>query len=234
MSAPDEVSQQLKLNLERVEARLQGACQLAGRSRQEVTFCAITKYVDVNTARMLKGLGVGQMGESRPQALWEKAAGLPDVKWHLVGHMQRNKVARTLPLVHLIHSVDSQRLLLAIDEEAGKQGRIQDVLLELHLTQEETKSGFPESEWPLLPGYAAELKHVRVKGLMGMSALHGSNDAARASFARLQSLRGQWRTQFTKPHDLIELSMGMTSDFEQAIQEGATIVRIGSALFEGL
>lgn len=234
MGTPAEVSQLLQHNLERLEARITDACQRAGRSRSEVTLVGITKYVDLETTQALHASGLQDLGESRPQALWEKAPSIPTARWHLVGHLQRNKVARTLPLVHLIHSVDSLRLMQALDEEAGKQNRTQDILLELHLTQEATKNGFAEEEWEQLPHHADLCRHLRVVGLMGMAALEGSLDDARSTFARMRELRDRWRSFFSPPHDLRHLSMGMTGDFVEAILEGATHIRIGSALFEGI
>ncbi len=224
----------LHRNVDRVEARIADACVRAGRSRAEVTMVGVTKYVDLATSGLLASCGVRVLGESRPQTLREKAPHLPDVEWHLVGHLQRNKVARTLPLARLIHSVDSERLLQTIDEEAGKLNRVQDVLLELHLSTEESKHGFDRRDWPRLPEMAAGLRQVRVRGLMCMAALESTPDEARRTFAELRSLRDQWKDKFPQPHQLAELSMGMTHDFEEAIREGATLVRIGSALFDGL
>lgn len=224
----------LRRNVDRVEERLAAACARAGRRRSEVTLVAITKYVDAATTTLLPSCGVRVLGESRPQTLWEKAPQLPDVEWHLVGHLQRNKVARTLPLVRLIHSVDSERLLQAIEEEAARMHKVQDVLLELHLSGEESKHGFSGEEWPRLPALLAGLKHVRICGLMSMAALESTPDEARRTFAKLRTLRDEGQEQFPEPHRLSELSMGMTHDFEEAIAEGATLVRIGSALFEGL
>ena len=234
MPAPADVLSVLERNLQSVESRIQLACAQAGRLRNEVTLCAITKYVDATTAGLLAELGVTDMGESRPQVLWEKAACLPQVRWHLAGHLQRNKVERTIKLAHLIHSVDSERLLLALEDEARRQDRIVPVLLELHMTDEETKSGFTEDQWKSLPGLAVNFQRVHIQGLMGMAALHSTPEQARQVFARLRQLRDQWQHQFAPLHELRELSMGMTNDFEQAILEGATIVRIGSALFEGM
>jgi PLP dependent protein len=224
----------LRQNVERVEARIAAACARARRARGEVTLVGITKYVDAATAGLLPACGVTVLGESRPQSLWEKAAAVPGVEWHLVGHLQRNKVAKTLPAARLIHSVDSERVLQAIDEEAAKVDKVQDVLLEIHLSGEESKHGFVEVEWPRLPELAAGLRHVRVRGLMCMAALESTPDEARQTFARLRSLREKLGPRFGEPHRLTELSMGMTHDFEEAIAEGATLVRIGSALFEGL
>jgi len=234
MATPSEVSQRIKQNVERIEERIRAACLAAGRKREEITVVAITKYVDIATTRLLAELHHGPLGESRPQTIWEKQPSLPEAAWHLVGHLQRNKVARTLPLVQLIHSVDSERLLNAIEMEAAKTNRVQEVLLELHLTHETSKSGFAEDEWERLPEYAATLKHMKITGLMGMAAMEGTVDDARATFARLRDLRDRWSSSFSQPHQLMHLSMGMTHDFEQAVLEGATLLRIGSAFFEGV
>ncbi|MFT3881909.1 MAG: YggS family pyridoxal phosphate-dependent enzyme [Gemmatales bacterium] len=234
MASASEVSALLKRNWEQVEARVDAACRQAGRARSEVTLIGITKYVDAATTQLLFDTGLLDLGESRPQIIWEKTTHIPNARWHLVGHLQRNKVARTLPLVSLIHSVDSQRLLQAINEEAAKINKVQEVLLELHLTEEVTKSGFTSIEWPLLPSIVVGLDHIKVTGLMGMAALDGTPDDARKTFARLRELRDRWQPLFGAPHRLHHLSMGMTGDFEQAVLEGATMIRIGSALFEGL
>lgn len=229
-----EVSRRLHVNVARVEERIQAACQKAGRLRSDVHLIPITKYVDPEITRLLHQITQGPLGESRPQVIWEKALHVPGATWHLVGHLQRNKVARTLPLVSLIHSIDSQRLLIAIDDEARKIGKMQDVLLEIHLTQEVTKSGFGEDEWDKLSGYVLSLQNVRVLGLMAMAALDSTPDEARSTFAKLRGLRDNWQERFREPHRLQHLSMGMTHDYEQAIEEGATLIRVGSALFEGV
>lgn len=229
-----EVSRRLRENVERLEERIAAACQRTGRVRSEVQLVPITKYVDAEITGLLHDIVKAPLGESRPQVIWEKAPQLPNTTWHLVGHLQRNKVTRTLPLVSLIHSVDSQRLLVAIDHEAKKLGKTQDVLLELHLTQEATKSGFGEDEWDKLPGCVSTLKNVRVLGLMGMAALDSTPEEARITFVKLRGLRDSWQGRFAEPHQLKHLSMGMTHDFEQAIEEGATLIRVGSALFNGI
>lgn len=234
MGSGNEVSHQLRHNLDRIQERIAKACTLARRPTSEVTLIAITKYVDAGLCRLVHEAGVQHLGESRPQMLWEKAPTLPSASWHLVGHLQRNKVTRTLPMVQLIHSVDSVRLLQSIEEEATKLNCVKDVLLELHMTEEETKSGFTANEWPQLPEVVQSLQHVRVKGLMCMAPLDGGLDLARKTFHHLKELRDQWQNRFREPHQLRELSMGMTSDFEMAILEGATMIRIGSALFEGI
>lgn len=232
MSMPDIVLQQLQENAERVEERIARACLRARRPRESVSVIPVTKYVDAAVIRKMQQLGFQAFGESRPQSLWEKAALVPKATWHLIGHLQRNKVERTLPLVTLIHSVDSQRLLMAIEEEAKKINRIQEVLLELHLTDEDTKTGIPRKEWDQIPVWLTGVQHVKVVGLMGMSALEANDLQSRKSFSLL---RQQAETMhLSASHEMRHLSMGMTQDFEEAIQEGATLLRIGSAYFEGI
>ena len=226
--------QRLKANLESVEARLAAACSLAGRRRSEVRLVAVTKYVDVETVRELPELGVREFGESRPQELWKKANALPDLNWHLVGHLQRNKVERSLTLATLIHSVDSLRLLEAIHAAAVMQSIKAKVLLEVHLTSEATKQGFNVNDLSVIGDRLSQWPHMEIHGLMTMAALGAPAAEARRSFACLRELRDRLRSQWPLSACLSELSMGMTADFEAAIQEGATLVRIGSALFEGM
>jgi pyridoxal phosphate enzyme (YggS family) len=228
----------LAKRLQTVEKRIEAACRRAGRSRSEVTLIAITKTVDAEIAALLPSLGVFDLGESRPQELWRKAAQLakvaPSVRWHQVGHLQRNKIETTLPLVHLIHSVDSVRLLNALDQEAAKQNRTAVVLLEVNVSQEASKHGFSPAEIPDLVKAIANLKYVQVTGLMTMAALESESERSRRTFAELRQLLDNCRAYFPPPHDLTQLSMGMTNDFEVAIEEGATLIRLGTVLFEGL
>ena len=225
---------QLRSNVEEVEARIQRCCQQSGRSRSEVKLIAITKYVSETVIQALIDLGQKVIGESRPQALWSRAPQFPQAVWHLVGHLQRNKVERTLPLVQLIHSVDSLRLLHAIEQAAQVQQKPAQVLLEMHLTDEPSKHGFTEAALEDLPDLVRSLKHVHVRGFMTMAALNSTPAQALATFARLRTIRERMQTAFSTSIPASELSMGMTHDFEQAIAEGATMIRIGSALFNGI
>jgi pyridoxal phosphate enzyme (YggS family) len=224
----------LASRLEAVEERLQSACRRSGRPRADVTLVAVTKTVGVEVAAELARLGVTELGESRPQELWRKAAVLPEVHWHLIGHLQRNKVERTLPLVRLIHSVDSLRLLVALEQEAVKQERTVDVLLEVNVSREASKHGLAPSEIEQLVNAPATLQRVRVRGLMTMAALAENPETCRPTFAELRQLRDRLRERFGPPHDLHHLSMGMSNDFEVAVEEGATLVRLGTVLFEGI
>jgi pyridoxal phosphate enzyme (YggS family) len=231
-------------NLAAVRGIIGDAARRSGRAADEVTLVAVTKYVGDDVIRALVEGGCRELGESRPQSLWAKAEALaqslgaspsvPDVRWHLVGHLQRNKVEQTLPFVSLIHSADSLRLSKALDEAAAKQGRRAAVLIEVNVSGDETKHGFLPAELePLLPSLAA-LQDVEVRGLMCMAAREGDLDIARRNFAELRALRDRLAKSAPPNVSLAELSMGMSGDYEVAIEEGATIVRIGSALFEGV
>ena len=227
---------QIADNLARVHQRMHRACESAGRAPDGVQLVAVTKYADAQVTEALLTAGCSTLGESRPQQLWEKAAQpeLHAAKWHLIGHLQRNKVARTLPLVDLIHSVDSRRLLASIDRAASEHNRRVRVLLEVNCSGDEAKHGLTADELqailPLLPNYA----NVEVCGLMTMAAREGGETVARRNFAALRELREKAVSSCSSIVQFSELSMGMSHDFEAAIREGATLVRIGSLLIEGV
>ncbi|HZZ78152.1 MAG TPA: YggS family pyridoxal phosphate-dependent enzyme [Gemmataceae bacterium] len=211
----------LRANLAGVEERIAAACARAGRRRTDVTLIAVTKTVSAEVAALLPELGVINLGENRPQELWRKAAALPaSIRWHMIGHLQRNKIERTLPIPSLIHAVDSERLLEAIEAEAIKQNRSIDVLLEVNVSGEASKQGFAPTALPNLSG----LTRVKVRGLMTMAMLQDA-ERCRPTFTSLRALRDRL--------GLEHLSMGMSNDFEIAIEEGATFIRLGSVLFEG-
>ncbi len=221
--------------LEALEKRIEAACRRAGRNRSEITLVAVTKTISAEIAALLPSLGILDLGESRPQELWRKAEILPKtIRWHQVGHLQRNKIATTLPLAHLIHSVDSARLLSGLESEAAKQKCKVNVLLEVNVSGETSKHGFKPDEIPGTIKLMNELSHVEVKGLMTMAPLEKDPEACRPAFAELRRLRDQERRELPPPHDFRHLSMGMSNDFEVAIEEGATLVRLGTVLLEGL
>jgi pyridoxal phosphate enzyme (YggS family) len=230
-----QLKARLEEKLKALEDRLCTACRRAGRARKDVTLVAVTKTVSPGIAALLPELGILDLGESRPQELWRKADALPKtIRWHLIGHLQRNKVDRTLALVHLIHSVDSLRLLESLEQEAGKHKRTLSVLLEVNASREPAKHGLAPEELPGLVPRIKALRQVQVQGLMTMAALDAEPEHCRPTFAALRQLRDRLHQELGPPHDLRQLSMGMTNDFEVAIEEGATFVRVGSALFEGL
>lgn len=227
---------QFEQNLAAVRDRIAGAAARSGRSAQAVTLVAVAKYVDAATTRVLALAGATILGESRPQQLLSKVEAIsdPPIEWHLIGHLQRNKTRRVLPVVSLVHSVDSLRLLEAVDRVAAEGGLHPRVLLEVNVSHEQAKHGFSESDLPRAVERLGTFSHVTVCGLMAMAGLDSTQDEARREFARLRELRDRLHSTLPEGHSLDALSMGMSGDFEEAIEEGATIVRVGSALFEGI
>lgn len=203
-----------KNNYERIQKELQA---------KAVTLVAVSKTKPVEDILELYGLGHRDFGENYVQELVDKEAQLPkDIRWHFIGHLQSNKVKYIAPFVHLIHGVDSFKLLQEIDKQAKKQNRIIDCLLQVYISKEETKFGLDENE--LAEVLMSELVNARVCGLMGMASFTDDMDLVRNEFRNLKTL-------FDKQPKLQTLSMGMSSDYKIAIEEGSNMVRIGSLLF---
>ncbi len=201
-----------------------------------VTLVAVSKTKPASDILELYSLGQRDFGENYVQELVDKAAQLPkDIRWHFIGHLQSNKVKYIAPFVHLIHGVDSLKLLKEINKQAAKHNRIIDVLLQVHIAQEETKFGFDAYELQeLLQTHSAELQElsgVRVCGLMGMASFSDNTELVRSEFHQLRSLFEQHRSRTADNIQLTILSMGMSGDYKMAIEEGSTLVRIGSLLF---
>jgi pyridoxal phosphate enzyme (YggS family) len=215
-----------------VRRRMADASARAGRDANSVRLVAVTKRTPLEWSAQLARLGQLDQGENYPQDLWDKAVLLPNfpIQWHLIGHLQTNKVRRTFPLVTLVHAVDSLRLLLAINRYASETDSHPRVLLQVNTSGEASKHGWSPDAILEDADEVARIDHVDIAGLMTMAAPVPGQ--ARPAFARLREVRGDLakRTHLALP----ELSMGMSGDFEDAILEGATIVRVGSALFEGL
>ena len=241
----DVVRERIEANLGAVRERIAAACRQAGRTADNVTLVAVTKYVSADVTRLVLEAGCRDLAESRPQSLWDKALALagvaPAARWHLVGHLQRNKIRRTLPLLGVLQSLDSIRLLEAIaadalkPADAGQEATGCDVLVEVNLTDDPGRSGAMPADVPALVAAAAASHGVRLRGLMGMAGRPDADAAdARRDFARLRALRDNLAATLADPTMLRDLSMGMSGDFEAAILEGSTLVRIGSALFEGI
>jgi len=228
------LAQTIAENVARVRGRIAEAAARAGRRAEEIQLLAVTKYVGDEEIRAVVASGCTTLAENRPQELVRKAESLHDlpVQWHLIGHLQRNKIRRVLPLVAMVESVDSTRLLAAVDRIAGELERRVPVLLEINVSGETQKHGLDPAEFPPLVETLDKYAHVEVRGLMAMSSLEGGPDTARAEFAALRELRDRVQRNCPEGVKLTELSMGMSGDFEAAVQQGATIVRIGSALFE--
>ncbi|MGE3315828.1 MAG: YggS family pyridoxal phosphate-dependent enzyme [Planctomycetaceae bacterium] len=224
----------LNSNYRSVLDRIAAACRRAGRSPDDVRLIAVTKSGELSWVETLVKLGARDLGESRPQQLVERARQLGgEIHWHLIGHLQRNKVRQVLPFVQCIHSIDSARLLTRVDEVAKELGVRPRVLLEVNVSGEASKGGFrPEelaAEWPLLDA----VENVEIDGLMTMAPLLDDVERTRPVFRGLRELRDRLVFQQPAGPQLRELSMGMSEDFEIAVEEGATMVRVGSLLFEG-
>lgn len=197
---------------------------------ENITLVAVSKTKTAEEILALYELGQRDFGENYVQELIDKQAKLPkDIRWHFIGHLQTNKVKLILPFVYLIHGVDSLRLLNEINKQAAKISRVVDVLLQVHIAREETKFGLDAAEleqvMAALRVAPDEWTHIRVRGLMGMASNSDDVPAVTAEFRRLKVLLDQWF-----PSEGI-LSMGMSGDYQLAVKEGSTMVRIGSLLF---
>jgi pyridoxal phosphate enzyme (YggS family) len=210
------------------------AAMRGGRGPEEVRLVAVTKTVGPEVVREAIEAGLRVFGENKVQEARDKigalASGLSTehVEWHLIGHLQKNKAKYAVRLFDLIHTLDSIGLADELDREAAKLGRVQRVLVQVKLSEEETKHGADPAVVMALLEHAASLRHLRVEGLMTMPPYDPDPESARPCFRRLSELREALRQ---KGFELSELSMGMSHDFEVAIEEGATLVRVGTALF---
>lgn len=196
---------------------------------KKVTLVAVSKIKPVSDILALYDLGQRDFGENYVQELVDKEAQLPkDIRWHFIGHLQSNKVKYIAPFVHLIHGVDSLKLLKEINKQAAKNNRVIDCLLQIHIASEETKFGMDEAELGEATAALKDLPHVRVCGLMGMGSFSDDLDKVRAEFRVLSELFN--KSAISHQTSAI-LSMGMSGDYKIAIEEGSTMVRIGSLLF---
>jgi pyridoxal phosphate enzyme (YggS family) len=218
-------------NLDAVDQQLRRACERAGRRRETVTLVAVTKFQSPDRIQALAAAGAAYFAESRVQEAKTKVPGLKSLgTWHFIGHLQTNKAAMAAELMDVIQSVDSLRLAQKLDEAARVLGKTLPVFAQVNISGEAQKHGFSLDEAPDLIGALAALPQLRLQGLMGMAPLEGGPDAARPAFAALRALRERLKPSLGP----LALSMGMSQDFEVAIEEGADMVRIGSALFKGL
>ena len=211
-----------------VRQRIVAACERVSRPADSVQLVAVSKTVSLRVIQQCLALGQLDFGENRPQTLWPKAEALPQARWHFIGHLQRNKLDRTVDCTHLLHSVDSLRLLQSLSDYGAKRGTPVPVLLEVNCSGEPQKGGFEPGEMPDIRPFSG----VAVQGLMTMAAQHDDVELCRPAFAQLRQLKVQ--LEQTLGVALPHLSMGMSNDFEVAIEEGATLIRVGSTLFSGL
>ncbi len=239
MSAPDALSAAIAARAAHVRARIVGACARAGRAASEVTLVAVTKTLAVETVRAGVAAGLCDFGENRVQELSEKAEAVPGeaeggaVRWHLIGPLQRNKARDALRYADLFHALDSLRLAEALDKRTAGAGRVFRCLVQVNVSGEATKSGVAPERAHTFLDQLAPFSHLRVEGLMALASPAESPEAlevvVRPQFRRLRRLAEAYPPRAHA--DLRLLSMGMSGDFEAAIAQGATHVRVGSAIF---
>ncbi|HLU18879.1 MAG TPA: YggS family pyridoxal phosphate-dependent enzyme [Pusillimonas sp.] len=225
------MSDSLKNRLDSVRRRIDEACRRAGRATDEVTLLPVSKTFPSEVLREAAGLGVRRFGESRMQEIRQKDADLADLhpQWVLIGHLQTNKAKDAARLVTEVQSLDRWSLAEALDTRLTAENRVIDVLVQVKTSPEPSKFGLDPDDLPDFLQRVSELSTLRVKGLMTMAVNSPDEEAVRACFRRLRMLRDQ---MVARGHThLSRLSMGMSGDFEQAIEEGSTEVRIGSAIF---
>jgi PLP dependent protein len=239
----------LRENLARVRAAIVAACARAGRNPEDVHLVGVTKYVPVEVLRALLAAGVSDVGENHIQQLAARAqqcsparfdwpetsdAAAAGPRWHMLGHVQRNKVKLLLPYARIVHSLDSVRLAHALDEQAQRLAVRVDVFIEVNVTGEASKTGAAPETLPEIARALSACPRLCLRGLMTLTPYDPDPEAARPHFRRLRALRDELRSGALAAPACTHLSMGMSQDYPVAIEEGATFVRVGSALFAGL
>ena len=222
----------LKENLENVEQKIQAACERSGRDRSEVTLIAVSKTKPAEMVQEAYDLGIRLFGENKVQEIMDKSEVLPaDIHWHMIGHLQRNKVKYIVDKVAMIHSVDSLRLAETIEKEAEKKNVVVPILIEVNVAQEESKFGLkPEEVLPFIEQIAG-FSHIQVKGLMTIAPYVENAEENREIFRELKKLSVDIAAKNINNVTMSVLSMGMTGDYMVAVQEGATMVRVGTGIF---
>ena len=219
-------------NLKKVEEKIQQACERSGRSRSEVTLIAVSKTKPIEMMQEAMETGVNIFGENKVQEIVKKEVELPkDVEWHLIGHLQRNKVRQIAGKVKRIHSVDSLRLAEQIQKEYEKIGKIADILLEVNVAREESKYGLMPEKTEAVIREIANFPNIKVHGLMTIAPFVEDPEKNRIHFQNLRKLLVDINAKNIDNISMDELSMGMTGDYEVAIEEGATYIRVGTGIF---
>lgn len=222
----------LEDNLREVQRKIEEACSRSGRSAEDVTLCAVSKTKPNEDILTLYNAGQRDFGENYIQELRKKHEELPkDIRWHMIGHLQRNKVKYIVDKVRMIHSVDTIELAQQIEKEAAKRNVDIDVLMEVNIAQEESKWGFTAEEAPEAAKQIGTLPHVHLHGLMTSAPITDNAETNRVYFRGLRQLAEKIGAENYPNVVMDTLSMGMTADYEVAIEEGATIVRVGTAIF---
>lgn len=223
---------EIRENLENVKKRMEAACVQSGRAAEEVKLIAVSKTKPLPALQEAYACGCRDFGENKVQELVEKYEALPkDIRWHMIGHLQRNKVKYIVDKVTLIHSVDSLRLAQEIEKEAAKIEKTVDILVEVNVAEEESKFGVTAEETAALVEEIAKMSHIRVRGLMTIAPYVESAEENRRFFAKLKKIYVDIIHKNIDNVFMEELSMGMTGDYEVAITEGATYIRVGTGIF---
>ena len=219
-------------NLKEVEAKIEAACKRAGRDRSEVTLIAVSKTKPVEMLEEAYGIGIREFGENKVQEMMDKYEVMPkDIRWHMIGHLQRNKVKYLMEKAALIHSVDSLRLAEEISAQSVKHEVTTDILIEVNIAGEETKFGTDREEAIALVEAAAKLPNIHICGLMTIAPFVENSEDNRKYFQQIRQLSVDIKEKNIDNVDMRILSMGMTGDYEVAIEEGATMVRVGTGIF---
>ncbi len=223
-------------NLSALQARIKAACLRSGRTEDAIKLVVAVKTVDASAVRALYELGVSEIGENKVQDAEEKQKALSDlnIHWHMFGHLQRNKVKKALSIFELIHSVESVRLAEEIGKESIKLSKRTNILIEANISGESTKFGIKEAEVIPFIKQISHLEGIRILGLMTMAPIVDDPELCRPVFRGLKRLSDNITAEGIKNVEMKYLSMGMTQDFEVAIEEGATLIRIGTAIFKGI
>lgn len=219
-------------NMKVVQKKIEAACEKSGRSKEEVTLIAVSKTKPVSMLQEAYDTGCRDFGENKVQELVDKYEQLPkDIRWHMIGHLQRNKVKYIVDKVYMIHSVDSLRLAEEISKEAVKKGVTVSILLEVNVAQEETKFGASAQDVAALAEKIAKLPNIVIKGLMTIAPNVQNAEENREVFRKLKQIAVDITQKNIDNINMGELSMGMTGDYEVAVMEGATYVRVGTGIF---
>lgn len=219
-------------NLQQVQKSILHACDAAGRDPKEVTLVAVSKTKPVSMLLEAYQAGARVFGENKVQEILDKYDQLPsDIQWHMIGHLQRNKVKYIIDKVAMIHSVDSYRLALTIEQEAAKKELVMPILLEVNVAEEESKFGLKTTEVLPLLEKISEFSHIRVQGLMTIAPFVENPEQNREVFRILKKLSVDIGAKNINNVNMSVLSMGMTGDYEVAVQEGSTMVRVGTGIF---
>ncbi len=222
----------IRENIEHVRENIRAACEKSGRKAEDVTLIAVSKTKPVSMLQEAYECGCRYFGENKVQDLVEKWEQMPkDIRWHMIGHLQRNKVKYIVDKVHMIHSVDSLRLAEEISKEAGKKGVTVSILIEINVAEEETKFGTTCEDAVQLVEEIAKLPHLVIKGLMTIAPYVENAEENKQYFEKLRQIYVDINHKNIDNVYMAELSMGMTGDYETAIAEGATYVRVGTGIF---